>query len=172
LGNKTYIPIHVVPEVYKPIFTGKPVKPTPAVISTTVIKVNDKNYQPITEKGHKELVVDGNKFVPVKKVEPESVVGNKTIGTNGAKINTFKIKDLTYIPKVVVPKVYHAVFTHNVKKVKTPTNHTVVIKANNQHFVPDTTKKHVEIDEKVFVPVKVLPTSTKVNTPVKPSTPV
>ena len=131
MGNKTYIPVSVVPEVYKPIFTGKPVKPTPSVISSIVIKVNGKNYQPVTTKGLKELVVDGHKFIPVKKVEPESIVGNKTIGTNGAKINTFKIKDTTYIPKVVVPKVYHAVFTHNIKKTLSPTNHTVVLKVNN-----------------------------------------
>lgn len=65
IGNQTYIPLNVVPKVYKPIFQNKPVKVTPKTVSTTDIKVNDKFYKPFTSGVHKTVTVDGIKYIPV-----------------------------------------------------------------------------------------------------------
>lgn len=110
VGNQTYIPIHAIPKVFAPIFTNKQVKVTKETIASTVIRVNGKSYAPVTDKAHKAIVVNGHTFIPVKSVQPGSIAKNSTLTTNGAKINTFKIGNNTYIPLVVVPKVYRAVF--------------------------------------------------------------
>ena len=77
IGNHTYIPIGVVPKVYKPIFINKPVKPTKENLEKYVIKVNDKVYKPITKSVHKSIVVGGEHYIPVhvaKTTEKKEVI--------------------------------------------------------------------------------------------------
>jgi hypothetical protein len=83
LGNQTYIPLSVIPKVYKPIFLNKPVKVTKKSVSKTVITVNGNSFVPITDKVHKVVVVKGIKYIPVKQVAKNSIKGNSTIHTNG-----------------------------------------------------------------------------------------
>lgn len=84
VGPKVYIPLSVVPKVFKPVFCYK--VPLPAPKGTTpkgttppkVIAINGNNFIPVTDKTIKPIVVEGKTFVPVKKA-PENVNVSKVI---------------------------------------------------------------------------------------------
>lgn len=79
VGPKTYIPLSVVPKVFKPVFCYK--VPLPAPKGTTppkVIAINGNNFVPVTDKTIKPIVVESKIFVPVKKA-PENVNVSKVI---------------------------------------------------------------------------------------------
>ena len=108
IGNKTYIPLEVIPKTFAPAFTKK--KPT------HVISVNGAHYIPT--KNAKAVIVDGVKYIPVRK-SPENLDVHHVISTTKEDINTFKIGNKTYLPLNAIPKAYHNVFNPP-KKVTKP----------------------------------------------------
>ena len=54
--------------MFSPIFKNKPVSVTKANIEKTVIKINGKNFVPISavsDKVNKHVVIDGTVYIPV-----------------------------------------------------------------------------------------------------------
>jgi hypothetical protein len=119
IANNTYIPISVVPKVYRPLFTFKVrplVKSAPKPITRT-IKVNGDFYVPITNKTVKPIELDGVKYVPVRSC-PQNIVIKKPVDAKSkGKVNTFKIGEETYIPLKVIPKSYKPIFLNKPVKV-------------------------------------------------------
>ncbi len=84
LGNKTYIPLSVVPKTFKPLFLNKSVNVNKDTVTKTVITVNGNSFVPVnTEKKQNPVVVKGINYIPVKQVPKNSIAGNSTINTNG-----------------------------------------------------------------------------------------
>ena len=171
-GNITYIPIHVIPKTYLPIFKNIPVKATPKSVNKYEISINGKTYKPITNSTSKHLVINGKVYIPVQR-DKNSVIDKIVITPNQAdgQINTFKIGSKTYIPLSVVPKVFKAVFAYKVtlpaeKGPKQPP----IIKINNLNFIPvaDKSIKPVVVDNKIFVPVRVAPDHFNVSKSIEP----
>ena len=53
IGNKTYIPLNVIPKVFSPIFRNKLVPVNKASVARTVIRVNGEHFVPLTGIKHK-----------------------------------------------------------------------------------------------------------------------
>jgi len=162
IGNKTYIPLEVIPKTFAPAFTKKN--------KTSVISINGAHYIPV--KNPKKIVVDGVTYIPVRKA-PSNLDVHHVISSNGEDHTTFKIGNKTYIPLKAIPKVYRNTFSPTKKLskplVKPP---KAVISINGEHFVPITNLKvkPVVIEGRTYIPVKSAPTSfnrTKVVTPTK-----
>ena len=126
IGNKTYIPVSVIPKVFRPMFKNK--VPAPVVPkSTPVIAINGEHYIPITNETVKHITFDGVTYIPVHKA-PETLQINKTIAPKSkGPINTFKIGEKTYIPISVIPKVFRPAFKNKQAPPKQP---LPVIKVN------------------------------------------
>lgn len=67
-GNKTYIPLAVIPKVYKAVFTHKLV-PLVKTVPKIVIKVNDSHYVPLVNKTVKPITKNNVVYIPVKEVK-------------------------------------------------------------------------------------------------------
>ena len=65
IGKVHYIPLKVVPKVYKPIFVNKPVAVTIKAVHSTAININGKLYKPIANETHKQVVIAGVVYIPV-----------------------------------------------------------------------------------------------------------
>lgn len=79
IGSKTYIPLSVVPKVYKAVFAYKVKLPAKkASKPTPIIKINDKHFVPVTDKSVKPIEVNGKTFIPVK-IAPEHLNVSKAI---------------------------------------------------------------------------------------------
>lgn len=79
VGPKTYIPLSVVPKVFKPVFCYRVPLPAPkGYTPPKVIAINGNNFVPVTDKTIKPIVVESKIFVPVKKA-PENVNVSKVI---------------------------------------------------------------------------------------------
>ena len=153
IGNYTYIPLVVVPKVYRPIFKTV-VKSKPPTI---VIKVNGKVYAPLTHITVKPVTIDGITYIPVHKTNDTKNVNTTIVPEVEGKINTFKIGNHTYIPLQIIPKVHSAVFKNKIAPVKKPNVITPIIKINDQHFVPITnaTVNKVVVGGVTYIPVNV-----------------
>jgi hypothetical protein len=117
--GQTYIPLAVLPKVYRPIFLNKPVKVTPASVKNHVISINGKTFKPITDSVNNQIVVGGKVYVPVHNIETVNIGTKNVITPNQAtKVNTFKIENKTYIPLEHIPKSYRPIFNCKVKQVK------------------------------------------------------
>ena len=67
-GNKTYIPVDVIPKVYKPVFTNS-IVPAVKSVPKIVIKVNDQNYVPVANKTVKPITKNDVVYIPVNEVK-------------------------------------------------------------------------------------------------------
>jgi len=67
VGNKTYIPLSIVPKLHTAVFRNKvaPVNSTRKI--TTVITVNGNNFVPINNRTVKPVTLDGVTYLPVHK---------------------------------------------------------------------------------------------------------
>ena len=169
MGGHTYIPLSVVPKVFKPIFINKPVKVTQEALKTTTIQINGGHFLPVSDKQHKVVILDGVKYIPVKQV-PESHQAKHPIVTSfEGKINTFKIDGKTYIPLSVVPKVYAPLFTHKIAPAVTPVP-KIVISVGDGHFVPITSKVVVPIVKNniTYIPVNKVNDTHQIKNPIVP----
>lgn len=92
IGPKTYIPLSVVPKVFKEVFAYKVKLPvTKSSRPTPVIKINDQHFVPVTDKSVKPIVVNNKTFVPVK-VAPEHLNVSKAIlPKKEGEIQTFNV---------------------------------------------------------------------------------
>ena len=115
----TYIPLKVIPKVFRPAFKNKVAPKVKAVPNnaTHVITVNDKHFVPITNVTVKPVVVGNTTYVPVYVANASKLDVLKPIAPKTTeKVDTFKIGNVTYIPKSIIPKVFQPLF-----KTKSPT---------------------------------------------------
>lgn len=170
VANISYIPLKVVPKVYAPIFTNKPVAATKENAKNTCIKVNGNTFTPILNETKKPVVINQQTYIPVRKVDPVNVGTKNVIAPNQVKnVSTIKIGNATYIPITVVPKVYRPVFCYRVPlKPPTPAPITRAIKVNNNLFTPITKGpvKPIEVEGTKYVPVKPAPVDAIIRKPV------
>ena len=110
---------------------------------------------------------DGKTYIPVYSAPSNAskLIPVKT--TISGPVNTFKLGNVTYIPKEAVPKEVLPVFK---PKKLTPTK--VVININGENFVPvkASNNKPVVIEGKTYIPVKkATEKQISSNTPIKPN---
>jgi len=155
VGNQLYIPLSVVPNVYAPIFRNRIVPVNNHTVSKTVIQINGQHFVPITDKKHKQVILGGITYVPVHSASASHdtttpIVANK-------KVNTFQVGEITYVPLVVIPKVYRAVFNYKVTPIKKSS--TPVIKINGANFVPirGHNVKPIIVEGVSYIPVHPVP---------------
>ena len=119
VGKITYIPLNVIPKVYRAVF--KPVKKVAAKKSSvnTVIRINGEHYVPIKNKTVKPIVVEGVTYIPVHTAPESANKSSAIVPKKIGHIDTFKVGKITYIPLNIIPKVYRQGFKP-VKKVTSP----------------------------------------------------
>ena len=110
VGEITYIPAHVVPKVYKPLFKFKVLPYKKPVVPTTTIRINGEHYIPITNQTVKPVVIKGIKYIPVHSAPDTLEIHHPIIPKTNNKTYTFNIGGKTYIPLSVIPKVFESVF--------------------------------------------------------------
>lgn len=128
----TYIPLNVIPKIYKPAFNNEK-KPVKENKPTHVININGNHYVPITNKTVKPIVIDNVKYIPVYTAPANKIDLLKPINpSKSGRINTIKVGPITYIPAKVIPDEVKKVF-NPAKKVpeKNP-----VFNINGDKFVP------------------------------------
>jgi len=70
-----------------------------------VINVNGNNYVPVNNKTLKPVEIAGKKYLPVYKAPVDKVDSLIPITPKtSAPVDTFKIKNVTYIPAAVIPR--------------------------------------------------------------------
>ena len=110
VGEITYIPAHVVPKVYKPLFKFKVLPYKKPVVPTTTIRINGEHYIPITNQTVKPVVIKGIKYIPVHSAPDTLEIHHPIIPKTNKKTYTLNIGGKTYIPLSVIPKVFESVF--------------------------------------------------------------
>ena len=113
IGKITYIPAHVVPKVYKPLFKFKVLPYKKPVVPTTTIRINDEHYVPITNQTVKPVVIKGVKYIPVHSAPDTLEINHPITPKTSNKTHTFKIGGKTYIPLSVIPKAFAPVFRNS-----------------------------------------------------------
>lgn len=68
-----YIPLAVVPKVYRPVFKNKVIVKKVPNNASHVINVNGKNYVPVNNQTLKPVLIGGIKFVPVYKAPANKI---------------------------------------------------------------------------------------------------
>ena len=156
IGNKTYIPLNVIPKVNRAAF--KPVKKS----TPPVIAINDDFYIPVKKASAKPVVINGRTYIPVTKAPETMNITAPIYPKKEGAVNTFKIGNKTYIPLDVVPKVFRPAFKPG-KKVTPP-----VIAINGEHFVPVSSKtvKPIVVEGRTYIPVKIAPGHLDVSSPI------
>jgi hypothetical protein len=168
VGKITYVPLVVIPKVYRAVFNYKvtPIKKS----STPVIKINGAHFVPIRGQNVKPITVEGVSYIPVHPVSKHVDTSNSIVNENEGSINTFKIGSNTYIPISVIPKVHRAIFRNKVKPANVTRKITTVISINGNHFVPITNKtvKPIHLDGVTYLPVHKAPYYLDVKKPISP----
>ena len=104
VGNVYYIPLSVIPKAYRPAFRNKVIVKSIPNNSTHVINVNGKNYVPVNNQTLRPVIIGGIKYLPVYKAPASKLDSLLPItAKNSEHVDTFKIKNITYIPVTVIP---------------------------------------------------------------------
>ena len=107
IGNVIYIPLSVIPKVYRQVFRNKVVVKKVANNATHVIIVNGKNYVPVNNQTLRPVVIGGIKYLPVYKAPAHKLDSLLPISAKTSQpVDTFKIKNVTYIPASIIPRAF------------------------------------------------------------------
>jgi len=155
IGKITYIPIKVIPKVYRSAF--KPAKKAAPKKSSvkTVIRINGEHFIPIKNKTIKPIIVEGVTYIPVHTAPESAHDASAIVPKTSGHIETFKIGKITYIPLHVIPKVHRAVFKPAKKAAPKKSSVKTVIRINGEHFVPihNETVKPIVLEGITYIPV-------------------
>ena len=153
-GNKTYIPLAVIPKAYKAVFTHKItplVKPVPRI----VLKVNDSHYVPLLNSKVKPITKNNVTYIPVREIIDKKSIKNPIASKQKGDVIVFKIGNYSYIPLNVVPKVYAPIFKNRPVAATKENANNHVIKINGKTFRPILNESHkpVVINGVNYIPV-------------------
>ena len=89
VGKVTYVPLVVIPKVYRRVFNYKVTSIKKS--NTPVIKINGGHYVPVRGKNIKPITVEGITYIPVHPAPKHIDTSKAIVNENEGSINTFKI---------------------------------------------------------------------------------